>query len=171
MSEPIRAIVIDPAACTITEAELPTEPGNPKYHYGTRVDTETWYATIGCEMVEMHYLPDDLNMAVIDAKSLLAEPPPTRFWQWGENCQPVAGIGIIAGYDFKTDTWSSTTLSFDEARKRVRFTKRNVSGMKTEIDGPFIRAELDAPIAVPDLHVISSNPSILSGLSGHPLRD
>jgi hypothetical protein len=139
MSEPIRAIVIDPAARTIAEARLPTEPGNPKYHYGTRVDIEAWYATIGCKMVEMHYLPDDLNMAVIDAELLLAEPPPTRFWQWGENCKPVAGIGIIAGYDFKTDTWSSTTLSLEEARKRVRFAERNVREMKTEIDGPFIR--------------------------------
>jgi hypothetical protein len=77
MSKPIIAIVIDPEARTITEVELPTEPGNPAHHYGTHVDVETWCETIGCEMVEMHYLPDDLNMAVIDGKSFPAEPPPT----------------------------------------------------------------------------------------------
>jgi hypothetical protein len=169
MSEPIRAIVIDPEARTITEVELPAEPGNPKYHYGTRVDTKTWYETIGCEMVEMHYLPDDLNMAVIDGKLLAAEPPPARFWQWGENCQPIAGIGVIAGHDFKTDTWSSTTLSLDEARKMVRFTKGNGRGMKTEMDGPFIRTGLGAPIAPPDLRVISGKSAIPSGFPGNPL--
>jgi hypothetical protein len=156
MSEPIRAIVIDPEARTIIEVELSTEPGRHEYHYGTHVDVETWCAIIGCEMVEMHYLPDDLNMAVIDDKSLLAESAPGRFWQWGENCQPVTGKGAIAGYEFKTDTWSSTTLSLEEARKMVRFAKRNVRGLKTETDGPFVRAGLDAAIAPRGLHVINA---------------
>jgi hypothetical protein len=170
MSEPITAIVIDPESRTIVEVELQTEPGNHEYHYGTHVDVETWCAIIGCDMVEMHYLPDDLNMAVIDDKSLLAETPPGRFWQWGENCQPVTSKGVIAGYDFKTDTWSSTTLSLEEARKMVRYTKRNARGMRTEMHGLFIRAEMNAAIAPPGLHVINGKSAILPALPGNLLQ-
>ena len=144
----IKAIVIDPTARTIVETELATW-SNPDRFYGTQVVLKDLYALIGCEIVDMFYLPGGTNQAVVDGKSLLSETPPEHFWQYGPNCEATAGIGVITGHDAMKDDWRSTTLSLEEVRNAVKFTHCIAPGMKVETteDGPVhAHATLVAPI-------------------------
>jgi hypothetical protein len=140
----IRAIVINPTTREISETDLPTEPGK-KGSYGTQVGLETWYRVTQSKHIESFELAG--NTCTVNGENLAdADPPVTDFWQWEDKSYPIGGIGVIAAHDVLTDTWSSTTLSLEQARKAVRFTRREFKGFNVEATDRGVKVSLVAPI-------------------------
>jgi hypothetical protein len=129
---PIRALKIDAKARTITEIELPTKPGKREEGYVSQVELKDLSAQLGCEDIEVYPI-DRNNQIVLDGEAMFTGEPPTHFWQWGEDCAPIADGGLITGYNHRTDAWKDTTITLDQAKAMVKFTLRKAGG--TEIEG------------------------------------
>jgi hypothetical protein len=68
------------------------------------------------------------------------------FWQYGPQCQPIPGIGVISGHDVMEDHFHDCPISLAEAREKIIFTKRIVRGHKTTQTKNGIVIERIAPI-------------------------
>lgn len=141
----VRAIIINPTDRTITETKLPTQPDNQSKGYRGQVKTTDLHKVIGCRTVDMVYL-DRQNQVTVNGEGAMAVPPPQKFWQYGDRCGPILGIGIVTGHDLSTDEWFDTTLSLDEVRAAVVFTRRIVRGQKITNTPSGFRVEIVAPI-------------------------
>ena len=78
-------------------------------------------------------------------------------------------VGIAQLAYEKSLAYARQRRAFGKTISEFQLIREKLADMKTEIDGPFIRTGLGAPIAPPDLHVISSKSAIPSGFPGNPL--
>jgi hypothetical protein len=122
----MKAILIDPKAETVTEVK----------HNG---DYKQIYKLIDCELFTVLQI-DDVNSIYIDDEGLLNDPK--YFFNWRGYGQPLANKGLVLGCDEEGDT-IGTTLSVEEVRAKVTFSKYSVLGfdplpadMKTGPDHP-----------------------------------
>jgi hypothetical protein len=145
MTDAIRAIVIDPTKRTIEEVMLPTEPGKGR----TRIkdSLKTFYRLIGCSEIEMTYLAEGV-LLTLDGEAA-PESGPCDFWQY-DNCEPIPGVGVLNGHDIMRAHYFDCPITLEEARAKIKFTKRIIRGMdvREERHGNtvVIRAERIAPI-------------------------
>lgn len=103
MSKKIRAVLIDPVARTVTDIEI--EKG-----------LSFLYKAIGCRTVTRVEL-DDQNDLWLDDDGLLHTPQPDKF-TIGRYPQPLAGVGLVCGYDGEGNT-ISTRLDADKVRPLI----------------------------------------------------
>lgn len=96
MCEKIKVIKIDPAARTVTDEEI--ERG-----------LAATYAAIGCSVVTRVVL-DTQNDIWLDENGLLHDPQPEKFLL-GDYPQPLAGTGLICGYDAAGNTIGTTVCA------------------------------------------------------------
>lgn len=98
MTGKIKVIKIDPAARTVTDEEI-------------EMGLAATYAAIGCTAVTRVVL-DSQNDLWLDDNGLLLNPQPEKFLL-GNYAQPLAGIGLVCGYDEEGNT-ISTTVTADQ---------------------------------------------------------
>jgi hypothetical protein len=128
MTTEIRAIVVDPTKHTIEEVRLPTTPGDGGA--GAQVGAEAFQRLIGCEFLEGTYLGKGISLMLNGEPVPEVESQPRDFWQYGSDCDPILGIGVISGHDMMRDHAYDCPISLEEARSRIRFTKRIIRGSK-----------------------------------------
>jgi len=105
MNTKTKAIKIDVAKREVYEIEI--EPG-----------LDAMYEAIGCRAVDMVRITQ-LDDLWIDDCGLLREPQPDKFKFLG-HAQPLAGNGLICGYDDQGET-VSTALTADTVQGWVRW--------------------------------------------------
>lgn len=114
----MKAILIDVNNKTITEVEVTSN------HEGSQLDSI--YKHVGCDMVEVVNIGE--NDIYVDEEGLLKFTPSTNFFMWKGYPQPLAGNGLIMGYDESTGNSIGVTLSVDEVKNNVSFlTHRDVA--------------------------------------------
>jgi len=105
MNTKTKAIKIDVAKREVYEIEI--EPG-----------LDAMYEAIGCRAVDMVRITQ-LDDLWIDDCGLLREPQPDKFKFLG-HAQPLAGNGLICGYDDQGET-VSTALTVEFVQQMVRW--------------------------------------------------
>lgn len=110
----MRAILIDPAARTVTEVE----------HNG---DYRDIYRHIECDCFSVVGI-DDVDSVFIDDEGLLKDEPGPFFALAGYP-QPLAGRGLILGCDEEGETIAAR-MSLDEARAMVSFPEAKFRGFE-----------------------------------------
>ena len=112
-----KAILIDVNNKTITEVTV-TKDGDS--------ELKSMYGHIGCEMVEVVNVGE--NDIYVDEEGLLNLLPTTNFFMWKGYPQPLAGNGLILGYNDETGDSTDVTLTVEEVKNNVRFmTHREVA--------------------------------------------
>lgn len=105
----MRTIIIDAVNKTIREDET------------DKIGLDYLYKSIGCEVVEVVNLKDGVDLYV-DEEGLLK--PQEHFFYYEGTHQPMAGNGIICGYDHEKGENIGTTLPLKEVLEKVRFMDR-----------------------------------------------
>jgi hypothetical protein len=113
----IRAIAIDPAARTIKEVKLATEPGDLWRGFGTQIVRGEIARIVGGDTIDGLDLEGN-EIVMVDA---LRQSEAEETWTFGDDDEPIIGPGIIVSYDPKGDAYSNTTFSLDQVRKLVRW--------------------------------------------------
>jgi hypothetical protein len=106
-----KGILIDVKNRTITEVEV------IENSQGSQL--ESIYKHLGCSTFELSNI-DEQNDVYVDEEGLLFMDDNTMFFQM-DNKQPLAGNGLIMGYDDETGESVDTTLSVEEVTSRVKF--------------------------------------------------
>ena len=109
--KPMRAILIDPEAKTITEVQY---DGNYKSIYKL-IDCET-FTFVGI---------DGENVIFVDDEGLFKEPK--HFFIWKGYPQPLSGKGLILDTDDEGDS-IATDLPIDYVKSQVKFTELSLKG-------------------------------------------
>jgi hypothetical protein len=133
MTRPIKGILIDPFACTVTEVEHDASSINGIYrllsHPSMPVSTFT--------IVQL----DDGDAIFVDDEGLLKTCD--RFFVWAGYHQPIAGKGLILGSNRRGDS-VSCEISVDDARAMVMFAERAVGASLIRTTTPWVApAELE----------------------------
>jgi len=97
----VKAIMIDPAARTVSGIEVPVAPLPEEPEAGPQVNSKDLYPMLGCDGVELFYLPNGRDAALVDAEGLYHNK---HFFQMGPDCKPIPGKCIIIGHDIETDS-------------------------------------------------------------------
>ncbi len=105
MSAKIKAVKIDPTARTVSDIEI--DKG-----------LAATYAAIGCQVVTRVVL-DKQNDLWLDDNGLLHDPQPEKFLI-GKYPQPLAGVGLVCGYDDEGNTISAN-VNADQVRPFVQW--------------------------------------------------
>lgn len=106
-----KAILIDVNKKTVTEVTVEKDSS------GSQLDS--MYKHIGCEMVEVVSLGE--NDIYVDEEGLLKLTPSTNFFKWKDYPQPLAGNGLIMGFDDNTGENVDTTLTVEEVKNNIKF--------------------------------------------------
>lgn len=102
----MKAILIDPFACTVTSVTL--EPSLGAY-----------YAALGCSMIEAATYINGRHVLYVDEEGLFRRDQ--RYFLFNGVGQPLAGRGLIVGFSPASGKEKSATLSADEVRSWVTF--------------------------------------------------
>src|SRR5262245_53542276 len=94
-----KAIMIDPEARTVSAIEVPVAPFPDEPDAGPQVNFKDLYPLLGCDSVELWYLPNGRDAGLVDAEGLYRNK---HFFQLGSNCKPIPGKCIIIGHDALT---------------------------------------------------------------------
>lgn len=106
-----KAILIDVNNKTIREVTV------TKDERGSQL--KSMYEHIGCELVEVVNIGE--NDIYVDEEGLLNLLPTTNFFMWKGYPQPLAGNGLILGYDDSTGDSTDVTLTVEDVKNNVRF--------------------------------------------------
>lgn len=106
-----KAILIDVNNKTVTEVTV--EKDSRGYHL------DSMYKHIGCEMVQVVNVGE--NDIYVDEEGLLKLTPSTNFFMWKGYHEPLAGNGLIMGYDDNTGENVDTTLTVEEVKNNIKF--------------------------------------------------
>jgi hypothetical protein len=117
----VRAIMIDPIARTVFAIEVPVAQLSDETEAGPQVDFRDLYPLIGCDGVELFYLPNGRDAALVDAEGLYRNK---HFFQLGSNCKPVPGKCIIIGHEIETDSWRDATITVEDVSRIIIWTRR-----------------------------------------------
>jgi hypothetical protein len=85
-------------------------------------DLQSWYETIGCDMVECALYFDDHDSIMVDEEGLFHSECNEFFFVEGGH-QPFAGNGLVVGTDENGET-VGTKISLDEVKSKVKFMDR-----------------------------------------------
>jgi hypothetical protein len=119
-----KGILIDVKNRTITEVEVIENA------QGSQL--ESIYKHLGCSTFEVVNI-DEQNDVYVDEEGLLFMDDNTMFFQM-DNGQPLAGNGLIMGYDDETGDSVDTTLSVEEVTSRVKFHTAFEVALKTRFN-------------------------------------
>lgn len=87
------------------------------------------YDQVKCQTFEVVNL-DDHNDIYVDEEGLLGLTPDTKFFMIENGLQPIAGNGLVLGFDNETGDSVDTTYDIETLRKSVKFyTLRQVQEM------------------------------------------
>lgn len=119
MSEPIKALVIDPDARTIEEVDLETH--DSQHGAGVLVPLAEFKRVLGCDRVEFTYLKP--GVALVVPEGPVEETAPVGFWQYQSESdfEPIPGRSLVHGHDILRDHASDSPITLDEARKDITF--------------------------------------------------
>jgi hypothetical protein len=120
MTRIVRAILIDPFACTVTETEYDGSKGLAEVY--ALLSHETMPVDLVTAAYSGHLQGRDV--IYVDDEGLMKSPQ--RFFKYSGNPQPLAGKGLIVGTDADGNTISADTprgyasmmVSFAEALER-----------------------------------------------------
>lgn len=85
-------------------------------------DLESWYETIGCQMVECALYFDEHDSIMVDEEGLFNSECNEFFFVNGGH-QPFAGNGLVVGTDDMGEA-VDTKISLDEVKSKVKFMDR-----------------------------------------------
>ena len=125
MTPAIKAIVVDPTKRTVEEVMLPTTPAPPGSSAGAQVRAEEFARILGCQGLDGIYLDEGVMLTLGD------EPISERaadFWEYGLDCRPIPGVGVITGHDAGKDHVFDSPISLEEVRAKVIFTGHVMRG-------------------------------------------
>jgi hypothetical protein len=106
-----KAILIDVNNRTVTEVTVTKDENGSQLM--------SIYEHVKCEMVEVVNIGE--NDIYVDEEGLLNLLPSTNFFMWKGYPQPLAGNGLIMGYDDNTGDSVDVTLTVEEVNSKVRF--------------------------------------------------
>lgn len=106
-----KGILIDVKNKTITEVEVIENA------QGSQL--ESIYKHLECSIFQIVNI-DHKNDIYVDEEGLMNMNDETGFFQV-DNKEPIAGNGLIMGYDDETGDSVDTTLSVDEVKSRIKF--------------------------------------------------
>jgi hypothetical protein len=118
MTEPIKAIVIDPQAKTIREMAIPTKEPEPDACCGVQLEFDCVKEIIGCRLLEFVFLPNGKDLLMLDEEGLLDGDPNKDFFQLEQKWQPMAGTAVIVGRDLKTDAYHDSVTTVEASTQR-----------------------------------------------------
>src|SRR5262249_8994769 len=117
----VKAIMIDPAARTVSGIEVPVALYPDEPDAGPQVNFKDLYSLIGCDSVELFYLPNGRDAALIDAEGLYRNK---YFFQLGADCRPIPGKCIIIGHEIETDSWQDAIITLEDISGIIIWTRR-----------------------------------------------
>src|SRR5262249_41241418 len=104
----VKAIMIDPAARTVSGIEVPVALYPDEPDAGPQVNFKDLYPLIGCDSVELFYLPNGRDAGLIDAEGLYRN---NDFCQRGGVGSPAADTCMITmGKKIKTIRWQAAAI-------------------------------------------------------------
>lgn len=106
----MKGILIDVNNRTITEIQVNNVDGNC---------LSDLYKNIGCDLVELIDIDDD-NCVFFDEEGLLKLTEKSNFFLFDGYPQPIAGNGVILGFNEEGDS-IDTTLSVEEIKTKIKF--------------------------------------------------
>ena len=120
----MKAILVDPGAPTVTEADYDG-------------DLESLYRIIGCSLVDHVHLDGDIsdgsNGMFVNDEGLLRDPPPEHFFtietEFGRT-DPIPGKALIAGADSDGNP-TDTTMTPEEVKARIKWLTINQQKQQT----------------------------------------
>ena len=104
-----KGILINPTNETISECLIDTTKG-----------LEDYYKHLECGTFDIAHIGDGHDV-YIDDEGLLNIDHDTRFFSIEGYYQPLAGNGIVMGFDNETGDSIDCTLTIDEVKARVKF--------------------------------------------------
>ena len=115
-----KGILIDVKNRTVTDVTVTKDSSGSQL--------QSIYDHIGCNMVEVVNIGE--NDIYVDEEGLLNLLPSTNFFMYKGYPQPLAGNGLIMGYNDETGDSVDTTLTVEEVKNNVKFlTHREVAIM------------------------------------------
>lgn len=78
------------------------------------------YDVVECGTFEVVNI-NDTNDIYVDEEGLLGLTDESKFFQFGEGRQPIAGNGLILGFDQNTGDSVDTNLTIEEVKDKVKF--------------------------------------------------
>ncbi len=82
------------------------------------------YDVVECETFEVVNI-NDSNDIYVDEEGLLNLTNESKFFQFGEGRQPIAGNGLILGYNQTNGDSIDTNLTIEEVKDKVKFLTLN----------------------------------------------
>jgi len=107
-----KGILIDTKNRTITEVEV------VRNEEGSQLPSI--YEHLNCSTFEMVQY-DNVNDVYVDEEGLLYVTDETTFFKMKNYPQPLAGNGLIMGFDEETGENGSTNLTIEEVKERITF--------------------------------------------------
>ena len=104
-----KGILINPKAETITECFIDTIKGLDDY-----------YSQLECQTFDIAHIGNGHDV-YIDDEGLLSIQHDTKFFSIEGYHQPLAGNGIVMGFEAETGNTIDCTLTLDEIKARVKF--------------------------------------------------
>ena len=121
-----KGILIDTENRTITEVEV------VRNEQGSQL--QSIYNHVKCSMVEVVSY-DDQNDVYVDEEGLLTMNEETKFFKLKNYPQPLAGNGLIMGFDNETGENGSTNLTIEEVKDMVTFMSAHEVAMSVRFAG------------------------------------
>jgi hypothetical protein len=116
----VRTILVDPRLAIVTDLMLPIEPGDERAGFGSQITEAALVAVLGSDDYSFTDLGDGLSAIVASSGGdPYSESDGDLSWRFGEDDEPIAGKGVIVGYDAEADAYSDTTLKVADVRKAV----------------------------------------------------
>jgi hypothetical protein len=129
-----RAIMIDPVARTVAGIEVPLTFLVDEPVAGPQVNFKELYLLLGCDSVEMWYLPNGRDAGLVDAEGLYRNK---HFFQLGPDCKPIPGKCMIIGHDIESDSWQDVTVMVEDISRIIQWTRRVLRDVRTSTwEGP-----------------------------------
>lgn len=121
-----RGILIDTKNRTITEVDI------VRNEEGSQLPSI--YGHLNCSTFEMVQY-NDVNDVYVDEEGLLNVTDETTFFKMKNYPQPIAGNGLIMGFDEETGENGDTNLTIEEVKERVTFMSAHEVAMSVRFGG------------------------------------
>jgi hypothetical protein len=121
-----KGILIDTENRTITEVEV------VRNEQGSQL--QSIYEHVKCSTVEVVQFNDE-NDVYVDEEGLLSINDDTKFFKMKHYPQPIAGNGLIMGFDFETGENGDTDLTIEEVKNSVTFMSAHEVAMSVRFGG------------------------------------
>src|SRR5262245_556986 len=142
-----KAIMIDPVSRPVWGIEVPLTVLDAEPAAGPQVNFKNLYPLLGCDSVEMWYLPNGRDAGLVDAEGLYRNK---HFFQLGPDCRPIPGKCIIIRHDIETDRWHDATVTIEDVSQIVQWTRRVLRDVRAPTwEGPHGESIIEMEAGLP----------------------